>query len=448
MPTTSTTEAARPPRRGWRAPGPGPVGGVLCALGLVALVLPARFAPALGAEALAAGFWWWARADEPARQVPRWRWLRRPATALWLAAAIETTIGAHLAPPATLTFFARVEAIAVVWAALELLAVLPLARPSSDLPGPLAREGSWLPALLPAAGFALLWRHAAVWLDVDEVREGAAALLVATAALAALRAYGRRRWTAALRWMVVCDGALAGVLLASRALDRWSAAALWAAACGTHAILLANESSGATLRRGAAPAALWRAAAWLTTAAVAWPLLTAVASPADRPALLRWAAAAATVVLASWVNVARLLEAPERRAFPRPGSGPPLARLLPVPLLAGVPLALVAAWWVGFAPTPLATWLGAAPALLGGALALLALGRARERADAGARAQHGARRLFRLTIAIERGLVGAAAGLGRALAAPLRDLHTGDAQEYVLLLVGVAVLAVLLPLLR
>ena len=38
--------------------------------------------------------------------------------------------------------------------------------------------------------------------------------------------------------------------------------------------------------------------------------------------------------------------------------------------------------------------------------------------------------------------------LVRVLATPLRDLHTGDAQEYVLFLVGVAVLAILLPLLR
>jgi hypothetical protein len=37
---------------------------------------------------------------------------------------------------------------------------------------------------------------------------------------------------------------------------------------------------------------------------------------------------------------------------------------------------------------------------------------------------------------------------GSTLAAPLRDLHTGDAQEYLLFLVGVAVLALLLPVLR
>jgi len=36
----------------------------------------------------------------------------------------------------------------------------------------------------------------------------------------------------------------------------------------------------------------------------------------------------------------------------------------------------------------------------------------------------------------------------RAMTGPLHDLHTGDAQEYLLFLVGLAVLAVVLPLLR
>ena len=43
---------------------------------------------------------------------------------------------------------------------------------------------------------------------------------------------------------------------------------------------------------------------------------------------------------------------------------------------------------------------------------------------------------------------GAGRGIARALGAPARDLHSGDAQEYLLFLVGVAVLALLLPVLR
>jgi hypothetical protein len=55
---------------------------------------------------------------------------------------------------------------------------------------------------------------------------------------------------------------------------------------------------------------------------------------------------------------------------------------------------------------------------------------------------------FRAVTVIERQLAAAIAGVARALGAPARDLHSGDAQEYLLFLVGVAVLALLLPLLR
>ena len=436
-------------------PGPRATGGLLCAAGLALLALPARFAPALGVEALAAGFWWWARASEdPAQQIRRWSWLRRPATALWLAAAVEVTLtgaaGAPMAPPATLAFWARVEAVAVVWAALELLAALPLSRPFSDLPGPLFSHGPWLPALLPAAGFLLLWRQAARWLQVDEVREATAVLLLLTAALAVARAYGRRRWTAGLRWLVVCDSALAGALLASRAVAPWVAAVLWAGAFGTHGYLLAAELGGATPRRGAVSAALWRLTSWVTTAALGWPLLAAAGGPDPRRSAVVLLAGGLIVGLAAWVGVARLVEAPERRALARPSSGFTLSRAAPAVLLAGVPLALAGTWWVGFAPPPLFALLALLPPLAGGGLALLALRPARPGpgARAGQRAQHAARALFRLVIVAERALVAWLARLLRLLAVPLRDLHTGDAQEYVLFLAGVAVLAILLPLLR
>jgi hypothetical protein len=48
----------------------------------------------------------------------------------------------------------------------------------------------------------------------------------------------------------------------------------------------------------------------------------------------------------------------------------------------------------------------------------------------------------------ERGAVDLIARIGQGATSPLRDLHTGDAQEYLLFLVGVAVLALLLPLLQ
>jgi hypothetical protein len=436
-------------------PAPRPVGGLLCAAGLLLMVLPLPFAPALGAEALAGGFWWWARAaEDPALQIRRWSWLRRPATALWLAAAIEVALpgaaGMYAVPPATLAFWSRVEAIAVVWAALELLAALPLARPYSDLPGPMLSHGPWLPALLPAAGFLLLWRQAPRWLDVDEVREATAVLLLLTAALAVVRAYGRRRWTAALRWLVVSDGALAGVLLSSGAVPPWIVAALWAGAFGTHAYLLTAELAGATPRRGAVPAMLWRMTAWVSTTALSWPLLAAAGGLGPRRSVIALVAGGLTAGLAAWVNVARLVEAPERRALARPGSGLALGRTALAALLAGAPLALASAWWVVFAPRPLFALLALAPPLAGGGLAILALrpavpGRG---ARAGQRAQHVARGLFRVVIGAERALVTGVVRLLRLLATPLRDLHTGDAQEYLLFLVGVAVLAILLPLLR
>jgi len=433
-------------------PGPSSVGGLLCAAGLALVVLPARFAPALGVELLAVGFWWWARAsDEPAFQVPRWNWLRRPATALWLAAAIEMALPGLAAgfpvPPATLAFWSRVEAIAIVWAALELLAALPLARPFSDLPGPLIAHGAWLPALLPAAGFLLLWRQAPRWLDVEEA---AAVLLLLTAALAVLRAYGRRRWTAGLRWLVVFDSALAGVLLSSGAVPPWVAVVLWTGACGTHAYLLAAELGGAAPRRGPVMAMLWRMTSWISTAALGWPLLAAAGNLSPRRAVLTLVCGGIPLALASWVNVARLVEAPERRTFARPIFWLTPSRVAPVVLLGGVPLALASAWWVGFAPKPLFALLALVPAVLGGVLGLLALhpAEAGRGARAGRITQHAARRLFRLVIGLERALVSGAARLVRVLATPLRDLHTGDAQEYVLFLVGVAVLAILLPLLR
>ena len=291
-------------------------------------------------------------------------------------------------------------------------------------------HGPWLPALLPAAGFLLLWRQGPLWLDVDEVREATAVLLLLTAALAAVRAYGRRRWTAALRWLVVYDGALAGVLLSSRAVPPWIVVVLWAGAFGTHAYLLAAELAGSTPRRGALAAMLWRLTAWVATTALSWPLLAAAGGLGPRRSVVALAAGGLTAGLAAWVNVARLVEAPERRALARPGSGLSLAHVAPAVMLAGVPLALAGAWWVGFAPRPLFALLALVPPLVGGGLALAALRPAEPGpgARAGQRAQHVARGLFRVVVVVERALVGWVIRLLRLLAtAAARPAHRGRA---------------------
>ena len=145
------------------------VGAVMCITGLTLLLWPSLLAAALGVELLAGAFWWWARAAEnPAEQVRRWSWLRRPAGALWLAVAIQQVIPTLSFVPTLFTWdmpalLKWAQSLAVVWAGLELLAALPLARAYSDVPGPLIAMRPWLPALLPSTGFVLLWRLAPLW---------------------------------------------------------------------------------------------------------------------------------------------------------------------------------------------------------------------------------------------------------------------------------------------
>jgi len=67
---------------------------------------------------------------------------------------------------------------------------------------------------------------------------------------------------------------------------------------------------------------------------------------------------------------------------------------------------------------------------------------------AGATARDFALAVFRTVTSFERRLAATFGAVLRGLGAPARDLHTGDAQEYLLFLVGVGVLALLLPLLR
>ena len=434
------------------------VGGVLCTAGFVLLATSSLLAAAVGLELMAAGFWYWARgAEDRLGQLPRWAWMRRPASALWLATGLHEVMagtGLGVLPPLETPAgaLARLEALAVLWGALELMAALPLARPFSDRPGPLRATGPWLPVMLPAAGFLVAWRHADVWAVVPEVRRTAEALLLLTAALAALRAFSRRQWMASLRWLVVCDCALGATLVALRAVPAQASLLLWLGACGGHALLLAGELSGAAPRRGSSPG-LWRVAAWTALASLSWPVLATLGfGPPGRASRLGALAAAFAVALVSWISVRRLVAAEERRAMVRRDAAVSLIQIGALATLACGPVALTVAWWSGFEPGWSDSLASLAPALAGGWVASLGgLGLTRVREPVrrmGERARRVAQTAFHAFIRLERRLVSMLARIALTLIAPARDLHTGDAQEYLLFVVGIAVLSLVLPLLR
>ncbi len=442
------------------APDPALVGALLCAAGFALLAWPSLFASALALELFGAAFWTWARVAEDRReQLPRWAWLRRPALALWLAAGLDAVTGTHglgLLPPLSTPAgaLARVSALAVLWGALELMASLPLTRPASVRRGPLGAAGPWLPVLLPAAGFLLLWRHAEHWTRVPEVRGLAVVLMLATAALAALRAFSRREWTSSLRWLVIVDCVLAGSLVALRVVPPDAALLLWMAACGGHALLLAGELSGAGARRADQPRRLWRFAVWLALASLSLPVVVTLAfgsAGVARPPLA--ALAAVAVAFASLVSVRRLVPAPDRRTLLRRESAVPLSQLGALGVLGAGPLALLFAWWSGFEPRALDALAALVPAAAGGWAAGLVANPDSPRqtgwvATVGDAARYAALVLFHGVLAVERALRAFLRRVATAVGAPARDLHTGDAQEYLLFLAGVAVLAVVLPLLR
>jgi hypothetical protein len=192
---------------------------------------------------------------------------------------------------------------------------------------------------------------------------------------------------------------------------------------------------------------------WLTSAALAWPLLVTLIY--GRPGLGRpWMApfAAGATLIAAWVSVRRMVEAPERRSVARRESALPLGALVAsLTLMASITF-LGWAWWQGFQspwPQPL---VAALPSLVGGTLAWWLTDTRPQGATMartpGALARAVAHALFGFVTVIERWVVGVAARLGRSLLVPLRDLHTGDAQEYLLFLLALSVLALVLPLLR
>jgi hypothetical protein len=426
------------------------VGAAFCLAGLALLGWPSLLAVALGVELLATAFWWWARATtHPEEQIQRWSWLRRPAAALWLAFTIQRVIPTLSFVPSVFTWdvpavLKWLQSLAVVWAGLELLAALPLARTYADVPGPLIAMRPWLPALLPSTGFVVLWRLSPYWVAVPDVRNAAVVLLLLTVWLATLRALGRRQLAAGLRWLMVADGALAGVVVASGAVGSEVSFLLWLGTFGGRAFVLAGELRGAASRRGAQLSRLWRIAIWTASAALAWPLLASLAAaPQTRMRLFEYLSAAIPVALGVMVTVGRLVAAPERRLVVRRTPGFSLGHIAATLTFAIGPTALAIAGWTGFRPAWLPALLGVVPPLAGAAAAML-----RRPAFLLEGVRRAARFTSRGVLSRERGAVGLLAGLWQGMSAPVRDLHTGDAQEYLLFLVGVAVLALLLPLLQ
>ncbi len=452
---------------------PRRLGIALCIVGAALLWVRSLLAGAIGIELIGAAFWCWARAaDDAPEQVMRWSWVRRPATALWLAFAIHAAfpVLAHgHGPPlpargvlqamhggatvAWVALFRVIEAGAVVWAGLELLAALPMARAFSDLPGPFLGTRIWLPALLPAAGFAVLWRQSEHWIDVPFVRLTAMVLLTVTAVLAVLRAYARRSWTASLRWLVVTDCALAALLVAGNRVTPLASLLLWFAACGTHVFLLVGELRGSAPRRGVQLTRLWRAASWTALASLAWPAMIAHGVRPSRVNALIVPGIAIATAIAAWLSVARMHSAEERRKVMRPDPALTSSHAAAIAVLMLGPLALAVAWWGGFEPPWRSSLLALAPAAVGGWLAVLAR-QTRTRAvwerlgTQGDAPRALAQRIFELVVHVERRVLAALRQVTGGVTGAIHDLHTGDAQEYLLFLVGLGVLAMVLPLLR
>lgn len=422
--------------------------GVLCAAGFLLLTIPRLLAAALGVELLAAAFWLSARAaDAPGVPLRRWEWLRRPATALWAAFALQelqrVVLRDGIAPEAlSLGFLQTLGRLAVCGAGLDLLGALPGARTFSDRSGPLAGGGFRMPALLPPAGALIFLRQSAAWsiefrgVDVVQV------VLVLASLIAVLRAFGRQSWRRCLRWLLVTECVLAALLAAVATLRLGVALAVWAGACGGLALWLIAEHRGAVLRRAPDLIHLWRIAGWTSTTALGWPLMLGYLHGLHRQPVLA-AVVGVVTALVAWIVVRRPQPAPERRGLSRPE--PPLSihRLAAGLTLALGPMSLVTAWSLGYR-APLAEGLLAlAPFVIGGGLALLPrlpLPRVAVRGFA-----YG---IFHVVARAEHQLVARAGRTGRALASPLRDLHSGDAQEYLLFLVGMCVLMLLLPVLQ
>jgi len=303
--------------------------------------------------------------------------------------------------------------------------------------------------------------------------------------LATLRAFGRRRWTASLRWLVVSDCAMAVLLITVSAVLPGVVLMLWLAAWGGHAFLLAGELRGAAPRRGVVLSLLWRISTFTTSAALSWPaLVTLFPTSTERLSGLEFPGAAIATMLTAWINVGRIVEAPERRTLQRADPAVTFSHLGALLGLVTAPVALLGALVTGFHPPLVVALVALVPALMGGAFALWSRRQAAADAEtahvarpsepgarpatavteaqdyegpfdsvappahAGTALRQFARVTFNVVVALERALVSFFARLVQVVTSPLRDLNSGDAQEYLLFLVGLSVLVLVLPLLR
>jgi len=425
-----------------------PIAGGLCVLGFALLLLPRLVAAALGIECLAAAFWLSARAaPDPAAPLHRWEWLRRPATALWVATLLQilerVVLRDGIATDGLPYLFVQTTGrLAVCWAGLDLIGALPGARTFSDRSGPLPGGGFRMPALLPPAGALLFLRQSAAWsidfrgIDVVQV------VLVLAALIAVLRAFGRSSWRRCLRWLLVTECALAALLTSVAVLRPTVSLALWAGACGGLALWLIAEHRGAALRRTPELIQLWRIAGWSSTTALGWPLVLGYIHGLQRRLVLA-IAIAIVAALVAWIVVRRPRPAPERRGVGRAMPLLTFHRVAAVVTMLLGPMSLAAAWSMGFRAPLAESLLAFLPFVLGGALAALPAVPLPSLAVRGF-----AHTLFHVVARGERQLVIRTGRSGRMLASPLRDLHTGDAQEYLLFLVGMCVLMLLIPVLQ
>jgi hypothetical protein len=199
--------------------------------------------------------------------------------------------------------------------------------------------------------------------------------------------------------------------------------------------------------------------------------VTLFPTSAERLRAIDFPAAALATMLTAWINVGRIVEAPERRTLMRADPAVTFSHLGALIALLTAPVAILGALVTGFHPPLFVALVSLIPAFLGGAFALWSRRRAAagavsepdgtesaeggtafesvaQPAHAGVALRQFARVTFNVVVALERVVVSFFARLAQVVTSPLRDLNSGDAQDYLLFLVGLSVLILVLPLLR